>query len=209
MKRTALMELTGMTVGVLLFSTLTLAAAENTADSAAPAKSQTATNPPAQTPRGVPALPPKTMGERKIAVPAGGTNAMPHGAIPPDEYAEFYRKAQENSIKTMELKKKISERRAAIMETNPTIKELLVRLQDMQKQINAIVDADPELAKLKTRYEILWTVQPDMPKGAGLPFNPNMMPRQGPGAAFNPKPGFGTNAPMLMPFGPAKAPADK
>lgn len=220
MKRIVLMGMTCTTLWVLLCSTLTLNAEERTAESTAPAKSQAVKSAPVQTPDGATALPPRMMGERKSAGPAGGSTTATHSAFSQEEILEFHRKVKEHSDKTMELNKKIAERHAAIMESNPAIKDLLARLQEMQKQINAIVDADAELAKLKTRYDILWTIQPDQPKGSGTPFNPNMgmpkgpggpfnpnmMSRQGPGAAFNPKPAFGgTNMPMLMPFGPAKA----
>jgi len=89
------------------------------------------------------------------------------------------KKVMEMSAKIEEAKRQIAERQAQLYATNPEIKSTRARMIEGQKEINRILDADPELAELKMSRDILWSTgdyratMPALPKGR----NPASMPR--------------------------------
>jgi len=130
--------------------------------------------------------------------PAGAPGG-PKGA-PSQQFSEdFMKLVMEASAKIEEAKRLIQERQAHLIETDPAIQKLQASLMDMQKQINAIVEADPEYAQLKLKRDILATVMPDLPKPPGGPMNGPMGGPMG-GRPMMPPPS------MRLPPGPA-APA--
>lgn len=107
-------------------------------------------------------------------VSAGGTNAA--GRMSPfssEIGADFIKKVMETSAKIEAAKRQIAERQAQLYATNPEIKSTRARMIEGQKEINRILDADPELAELKMSRDILWSTMPALPKGR----NPASMPR--------------------------------
>ena len=87
--------------------------------------------------------------------------------------ADFMKKVMETSAKIEAAKRQIAERQAQLYTTNPEIKSTRAQMIEGQKEINRILDADPELAELKMSRDILLSTMPALPKGQ----NPASMPR--------------------------------
>jgi len=105
---------------------------------------------------------------------SGGTNAA--GRLSPfsaEISADFIKKVMETSAKIEEAKRQIADRQAKLYATNPEIKASRDLMVKRQKEINLILDADPELAELKMSRDILLSTMPMLPKGR----NPASMPR--------------------------------
>ena len=118
---------------------------------------------------------------------------------------EFMKMVMEASSKIDAAKKAISDRQAKLYETSPAIVKIQKKMIEMQREINALVESDPEYAELKIKRDILSTIMPDMPKSAFPMSMPNgMSPRpMGPGQSA-PMMGPGRPAPMM---GPMAAPS--
>ena len=107
--------------------------------------------------------------------PAGGTKTA--GRPSPFSAkisADFIKKVMETSARIEKAKRQIADRQAKLYATNPDIKanrELMVK---RQKEINRILDADPELAELKMSRDILWSTMPALPKGRTRSSLPHM-----------------------------------
>ena len=87
--------------------------------------------------------------------------------------ADFFKKVMETSARIEAAKRQIAERQAQLYANNPEIKSIRARMIEGQKEINKILDKDPELAELKMSRDILWSTMPALPKGR----NPSSMPR--------------------------------
>ena len=104
-------------------------------------------------------------------VPSGqlfSTN-MPGGQAKPTPFsaeisADFIKKVMETSARIEECKKQIAERQAYLYESNSQIKACRKEMIEMQAKINAILDADKDLAVLRLNRDILWTTMPALPK---------------------------------------------
>ena len=107
--------------------------------------------------------------------PAGGANTA--GRPSPFSAkisADFIKKVMETSARIEKAKRQIVDRQAKLYATNPDIKanrELMVK---RQKEINRILDADPELVELKMSRDILWSTMPALPKGPTRSSLPHM-----------------------------------
>lgn len=123
------------------------------------------------------------------AVPASpgqmfSTN-MPGGQGKPAPFsaeisADFIKKVMETSARIEECKKQIAERQAYLYESDPEIKACRKEMIEMQSKINAILDADKELASLRLNRDILWTTLPVLPKPRGQQAGPgSRMPMPG------------------------------
>ncbi len=145
----------------------------------------------------VPAAPQPQQAAAPIMAPPGGP--LPQGpaapatqpkGMPSQQISEdFMKLVMEASAKIEEAKHKIQERENFLIENDPAIKKLQARLEDLQKQINAIIEADAEYAKLKLKRDIKTTVIPDLPKPAGGPMGSHpMMPPPGMRAPMPPLP---------------------
>ncbi|MCA1809331.1 MAG: hypothetical protein ABR497_05470 [Kiritimatiellia bacterium] len=77
--------------------------------------------------------------------------------------AEFMRKVMETSARIEKIRNQIAERRQELFETDDSIKEHRAALVELQTQINAILDEDPEISRLRMESDILWTTMPSMP----------------------------------------------
>ena len=117
-------------------------------------------------------------------MPPPGAN-LPHGGpqnAPQQQISEdFMKLVMEASAKIEAAKKQIQDRQAHLIATDPTIKKLQADLESMQKQINAIIEADPEYTQNKLKRDILATVMPELPK-------PPSSPMGGPGGAMGGRP---------------------
>lgn len=136
--------------------------------------------------------------------PAMGTNAV-KGMQNSAMNEEFMQMVMEASRKIEEAKKAISDRQTKLYETNQDILKIQKQMIEMQREINTIVESDPEYSELKLKRDILATIMPDMPKSAFPMSMPNSM---GPPGGM-PRPGpmgpGGRPAPPMM--GPRAAPA--
>jgi hypothetical protein len=104
----------------------------------------------------------------------GGTNAAGRTAPFSAEIgADFIKKVMETSAKIDEAKRQIAERQAQLYASNSEIKSIRAQMIEAQKEINRILDADPELAELKMSRDIVWSTMPALPKGQ----NPASLPR--------------------------------
>lgn len=104
--------------------------------------------------------PPQAMFSTNMA--AGPAKAAPFS---PEISADFIKKVMETSAKIEACKKEISARQAYLYESNPKIKEYRSQMVEMQKRINAILDADKELAELRLNRDIAYTTMPALPRG--------------------------------------------
>lgn len=115
---------------------------------------------------------------------AGGTNAA--AAVPTNamaiaqKYEDFMRMVREDQARQEAIKKQMAERIKELKSSNPELKAAADQMTAMQRQINAVLAADAELAELKLQHDMLWTVLPSMPgPRAGRAMPPGMMmPRQ-------------------------------
>ncbi len=78
--------------------------------------------------------------------------------------ADFMRKVMETSARIETVKKQMAERRATIFDNNPAVKSYRQQLIAMQKEINALLDADPELIAMKLNRDIMWSTMPALPR---------------------------------------------
>lgn len=78
--------------------------------------------------------------------------------------ADFIKKVTETSARIEECKKQIAERQTYLFESNPQIKTYRKEMIEMQTKINAILEADKNLADLRLNRDILWTTMPVLPK---------------------------------------------
>lgn len=94
---------------------------------------------------------------------------MSGGPIKPTPFsseisADFIKKVMETSARIEECKKQIAERQAYLYESNPRIKACRKEMIETQTRINAILEADKDLAVLRLNRDILWTTMPALPK---------------------------------------------
>ena len=85
--------------------------------------------------------------------------------------AEFMRKVMEASARIEKMKRQIAEREAQLYKANPAIKTLWADMIKKQNEINSILNTDKELAELKRKRAVLWTIMPVLPRSnvRGLP----------------------------------------
>ncbi len=75
---------------------------------------------------------------------------------------ELVRQSMQARAEYEDLNRKIMARQTKLCEENPKIKDLQVKMRDIQAKIDAILEQDAELKKLK---EDLQSVSPEMPMG--------------------------------------------
>ncbi len=124
---------------------------------------------------------PAPEGAPMLFAPVTGTNgaakASPFSA---EISADFIKQIMETSAKIDDAKRAIAGRRAQLFANNPDIKAARAQMVALQRKINAILDADPELADLRISRDIVWSTMPVFPHsrpggpmapgGAGMPF---------------------------------------
>jgi predicted nuclease with TOPRIM domain len=96
--------------------------------------------------------------------------------------AEFMKKVMEASAKIEKIKNKIEAREGELYKNNKEIKKYWAEIVKLQKRINTILNADPELSELEIKRDIVWTTMPSLPfpevrNRAPQFFPPQQMPK--------------------------------
>lgn len=117
-------------------------------------------------------------------------------------HEDFMKMVMEASSKIEAAKNAIADRQEKLNETSPVVMKIRKQMIGMQKEINNIVESDPEYSELKIKRDILATIMPGMPKSSFPMSMPGGM--GAPGGMPPPRP-MGPVGPA--PMGPATAPA--
>ena len=104
--------------------------------------------------------------EQPNAAPTGIVQRIPgpHKQLfqPMNINPELIRKSMQARSEYESLTRQIVAKKKKLYEENPTIKKLQVRMKELQKQIDQILESDKELARLHSKFK---NMSPQLPSG--------------------------------------------
>lgn len=129
----------------------------------------------------------KPAAAQPAAIKSAGAPASESAATPPKNIFQpsaidpaLVRQSMQARSEYEEMNRKVTARMNKIYEENPELKELQAKMRDLQKQIDALLAEDEELAKLKKKLQTIAPEHPTIPRKGGAPVSPHLGKHQMP-----------------------------